>query len=406
MAVRYLGEDIKSGQAAIIAVVFLLFILLSILGAISNLALKEAKGAERSFRSRTAFFTAEAGVEDAVYRLKHGKNITDSFIISLNGSVSTTTVNNIFGGKEIKSNGEFLQNFRSLTSVLLEGEGAEFFYGVQVGLGGLHMSNLATVNGNVYSNGVIDGENSAKILGDATAVGSVSGMTIGDSLMGIARAPSFSNTTVHGSACPNQYCVIESPSQLNFPISSEQIINWKNSAVSGGISSGNYNLSGSQTATLGPKKITGNLTLSNNAVLTLTGTLWVQGNISLSNSAKIILHSSYGGNSEVVVSDGAFSTSNSANYQGAGTGSYVVLVTTSSSGNAISISNSAGSLIAYAPNGTASISNTARLNQLTANRINMTNSSVLNYETGLSNVNFSSGPSGGWTISEWKEVIQ
>src|SRR3989344_2551387 len=115
---KYQNKKIKREQAAMTAVIFLLFILLSILGAISNLALKEAKSAERSFRSRTAFFSAEAGVEDAVYRLKRGKIVADSFSISLNGSVSNTTISDISGGKEIKSNAEFLESFSSLRSVI------------------------------------------------------------------------------------------------------------------------------------------------------------------------------------------------------------------------------------------------------------------------------------------------
>ena len=396
----------KNGQAAITAVIFLLVIMLSVFSAVSGFAFKEAKAAEKNFRSRITFFSAEAGVDDAVYRLKRGKNVSSSFSISLNGSISTTTVSDVLGYKQIVSSGEFLESFRFLRSTLINGEGVAFFYGAHVGQGGLHMSNTSQINGSVFSNGVIDGANSAKITGDAVAVGVISDMTIGSSTAGTAIAPSFSNVTVHGLACPNQYCEVENSEVENFPISDFQITNWKNTAAAGGTFSGNYNLSGSQTAILGPKKITGNLTLSNNTIVILTGPLWVQGNIILSNSAVIILDVSYGSNSEVVVADGTFSTSNSANYQGSGPGSYVVLITTSSNGNAISINNSAGSLIAYAPNGTANVSNIAQLKQITANRVNMSNNSALNYESGLQNVNFVSGPSGGWTISEWKEVIQ
>src|SRR3989344_5907193 len=216
---KYQNIKIKNGQAAITAVIFLLFILLSILGAISNLALKEAKSAERGFRGRTAFFSAEAGVEDAVYRLKRGKNVTSSFSFSLNGSTASTTVSDIMGGKEIKSNSEFLENFKSLYSKVVSGEGAEFFYGVQVGAGGIETGNNATVNGSIYSNGPITGDNGTKVSGDVISVETVKEVTIGDSTSGIARAPSFVNTVVHGSVCPNQYCVVESPSSQNFPFS-------------------------------------------------------------------------------------------------------------------------------------------------------------------------------------------
>jgi len=163
---KYQNIKIKNGQAAITAVIFLLFILLSILGAISNLALKEAKSAERGFRGRTAFFSAEAGVEDAVYRLKRGKNVTSSFSFSLNGSTVSTTVSNIIGGKEIKSNSEFLENFKSLYSKVVSGEGADFFYGAQIGDGGLVMDNNSKVEGNVFSNGDTEGDLGAVVTGN------------------------------------------------------------------------------------------------------------------------------------------------------------------------------------------------------------------------------------------------
>ena len=74
------------------------------------------------------------------------------------------------------------------------------------------------------------------------------------------------------------------PSQP-LPITQEQITTWKDEATSGGVL-GNTNLTGSQKMTLGPKKINGSLTLSNNAVLTLSGTVYVTGTIVINNSAK------------------------------------------------------------------------------------------------------------------------
>jgi hypothetical protein len=53
---KYLNIEIKSGQAAMTAVIFLLFIMLSLLGALTFTSLSIAKGAERNFRSHTSFF--------------------------------------------------------------------------------------------------------------------------------------------------------------------------------------------------------------------------------------------------------------------------------------------------------------------------------------------------------------
>lgn len=420
----------KRGQAAMTAVLFLLFVLLSVLGAVSNFALKEARGAELGFRSRTAFFVAEAGIEDAVYRLKRRKNVASSFSIFLNGSSSTTTVSDILGEKEVKSTGEFLKSFRSLRSRLLSGEGAEFFYGVQVGAGGLSMDNNAIVNGNIYSNGPIDGENGTKILGNAVALGKIEDMTIGDSTSGVARAPSFDDTIVHGSLCPNQYCIVENPAPENFPISGEQITSFKSDASSGGTISGNCGDSGSSlckindndTLFLGPKKIAGNLVLTKKQTLVLTGTLYFTGYIDVDSSggATIKCDTSFGSQSCVLLTDSWIHIKNNSSFAGSGSSSsYIMVLTTLSDCNGsgspsgcthhnagIDLHNNATGAIFYASSSMAHLHNGVNVTQLVANKLELENNAIVNYESGLSNVNFSSGPSGGWTITEWKEVIQ
>lgn len=408
---------IKNGQAAITAVIFLLFILLSILGAISNLALKDARSAERNFRSRTAFFSAEAGIEDAVYRLKRGKNVASSFAISLNGSISSTTVSNISGGKEVKSTGEFLESFRSLRSILFSGGiEADFFYGVQVGAGGISMNNNAVVNGNIYSNGGITGSNGAKILGDAISVGEIKDMTIGSSTAGTARALSFSNTVVHGSACPNQYCVVENLPPENFPISQSDIDAWKSVASTGGNcaepqcdNNGNFKITNNEHASLGPKKITGKLEVDNGATLTLTGPLWVLGDVKFSNNCFVELPSSYGALSEVIVGSGKITISNGCSFSGSGnSSSYIMLVSekNSQTEEVMEVDNNSTGVIYFVPKGKIKMKNNASAKELAAHGIVLDNNAIISYEFGLSNVNFSSGPSGGWSISEWKEVIQ
>ena len=108
----------------------------------------------------------------------------------------------------------------------------------------------------------------------------------------------------------------------------------------------------------------------------------------------------------MIIADGTFSTANSAAFEGASGGSYIMMLTTSNSLNAINIANSAASLVAYAPYGTTTMSNTARLKEITANKLNMANSATLDYETGLADINFTSGPGGSWAIVRrtWREV--
>lgn len=236
----------------------------------------------------------------------------------------------------------------------------------------------------------------------------IDGMTIGSSSNGVARANQIVNSTVHGSACPNAYCIIENPPAQAMPISDGNITDWKNDAAAGGTYVGNYNISGTQQASLGPKKIQGDLMLSNSSILTVTGTLWVTGNIYVSNSSTIRLDPGYGANSGIVLTDGTITVSNSAIFQGAGTGSYVLLLTArdAKSQTSIFVSNASTGVIYYAGKSWIQFSNSATAKEATAWGITLSNSSTVTYESGLANMNFTSGPGAGWQLKKgtWREI--
>lgn len=202
----------------------------------------------------------------------------------------------------------------------------------------------------------------------------------------------------------NKSCTSQTdPTYQSFPVSDANLTQWQADATAGGISTGNYTV-GSSGATLGPKKIVGNLTVSNGGTLTLTGTLWVTGNITLDGGALIQLSSTYGTNDGVIVSDGTITISGGGRATGSGTtGSYIMMLTTSSSSSAASISGGAGAVIVYAQNGTITVSGGASLKEATGYRLSVGGGSSITYESGLTNNNFSSGPSGTWSVSSWKE---
>ena len=159
--------------------------------------------------------------------------------------------------------------------------------------------------------------------------------------------------------------------------------------------------------------------IKNTAVVTLTGTLWVSGDLTIQNSAVVGLNSSYGDASGLVLVDDPLNRSsksildvkNSAEIKGSGTpGSYIMLVSRNNSAenngdtDAIEVQNTSSAPIYYAPHGSIEIRNSAALKEVTAYKLEITNSATVTYETGLANINFSSGPSGGWSIDSWKEV--
>lgn len=453
----------KNGQAAMTAVIFLIFIMLSMLGAVTFTSLSVAKGAERSFRSRTSFFASEAGIDDAVYRFKRGKNVSGSFTLLLNGAVSTTTINTpLPSQKEIISSSNFNESFRALKSILSTGFGTSFVYGVQVGAGGLEMENTSKIIGSVYSNGHILGGNSPSITGDAFAAGTsrIDGMTVN----GSARAGLIINSTVGVNATSstdvqsvtigkNAYAnnIINStigqnayfwtsisgssvggsqfpstpiPSVLpaaQMPIPDSQIDTWESDATSGGIISSPCPYQPANGVILGPIQINCDVIIEGTKIVTMNGIIWIKGNFKIKNSAQLKLASSFGTKSGILIVDNPsnrltssqISVENSSKIIGSGSpGSYILAISRNNSAEfgggtkAIDVQNSANAPIYYAPHGSIHIENNANLKEATAYKLEIENSATVTYESGIANANFSSGPSGGWSISEWKEVIQ
>ena len=575
----------REGQAAILGVLFVMAAMLAATFGAASIGAKETRVANENMRSRSAYFAAEAGIEDAVYRTRRNKNLTSSFEISLNDATAATAVSTIGKTRTVTAEGESASAIRGLEVILKEStDEVQFFYGVQVGDGGLEMKNNSVVNGNIYSNGNIIGSSGAKITGDAfvagginenpsiewtnhdgdyffatvssnkdiaqsftasasgalnrisaylgkvgnpsnitvhitgdnggkpntssiasatlspSAVGSapswvniafenpatvssgtkywivldygsssavnywnwrkdtsdaytnntgkytsnwssgsaswtnVSGdlafrvwiggtntrienMIIGDASAGVgaARANAFVDVTVRGVECPNSNCIIDNLPREELPISDGVIQDWRNIAEAGGVcappicdSSGNYALDNGASGVLGPIKIPGNLTLSNNAILTMTGTIWVAGNVALSNNCNISLDASYGQNSGVLLTDGTITISNGCNLQGSGDpDSYIMTLSAKNSptNTVIGVDNNAMGVIYYAHGGRIHFSNNAQAKEATAYGIELDNGATITYESGLSNIDFSSVPTGGWTVDSWQEIV-
>lgn len=437
----------QNGQILIIALIFMVIILVAVVILLGFVG-QNVQGTRRGLAREQALQIADAGVDKGVWRLNQtagaytgeadtafANGVFDVSVAAISPTVREITATayvpdkiNITGTKTVK------------VRVQINTQIVQFNYGVQVGEGGLVMGNNSRVNGNVYSNGSIDGGSGARITGDAYSAGAggrifdriqidgsayahqIDGdVVIGGNAHGYvlteftaggnAYAYSLEDCTIGGSA---NYTTISScsvggtnnpgypgdpdPPSQPFPITDQQITDWKTTAEGGGTIVGDYILINGAQGTLGPRKITGNLNVSNNAKLTLTGPLWVVGTINLSNNGIVALNSSYGNSSETIVADGVVDVSNNAIFQGAGGDSYILMITTSSAADAFDVANNADTLIIFAPNGTVNISNNALLREVTAYRLNMSNNAVVTYESGLANVQFSGGPGGSWVI--------
>ncbi|MES2623481.1 MAG: choice-of-anchor R domain-containing protein [Patescibacteria group bacterium] len=251
--------------------------------------------------------------------------------------------------------------------------------------------------------------------------GSITNMGVGTSGSGSAWSDTVTNTTVSGSL----FCQIGSgnnkacdtskadPVPSPMPISQGNIDEWKALATAGG-STSTLTVNGVTSLTLGPKKINGNLTVTESARLNLTGPIYVTGNVTVSGSGKIYVDSSMGTASGIIVTDGRVDLNGSGGIYGSGTaGSYVVISSTSqcpsgagcSGSPAISVSGAAGSVVLSAPDGTVNFSGSAGVKAVVAKTMVMSGATNVTYDSGLADLEFTSGPSGSWTVSSWKESL-
>lgn len=225
---------------------------------------------------------------------------------------------------------------------------------------------------------------------------------------------SISNTTVLGSSYPGS----ANQATSSLPISDETIAQWEVDAAAGGTISTPCPYRITSTVTLGPVKINCDLEISNNAVINLAGMVWVNGDVTLANSSAVNVSPTISGRTPAIIADKTTNRStsskieitNSTAFNGYGTNSYIMLISMNNSAEnggsekAIDVANSVtGKLLVYAPHGEIIIQNSSVLKEATAWRLRLKNSATVIYETGLANLIFTSGPSGGYQIQSWQE---
>ncbi|MES2985929.1 MAG: choice-of-anchor R domain-containing protein [Patescibacteria group bacterium] len=280
----------------------------------------------------------------------------------------------------------------------------------KMGRQGNSWANLATTT--------LDADFKILVGGDA---GTITDMGVGTSGSGDAWANTVNNVTVTGALfCQsgtgnNKVCDTSKtdPAPVPLPITQGNIDEWKDEALAGG-STSTVSINGTDVITIGPKKINGDLTISASGKLYVTGTLHVTGDINVNGSGKIYVDSSMGADSVVIVTDGKIDLGGSGGVYGSGVaGSYVVMSTSSACPDAvgcggtpaISVNGAAGSVILSAPNGTVSFTGSAGVKSVVAKKMIMTGTTYITYDTGLTGLDFTSGPSGAWAVSSWKEVL-
>ncbi|MFH1461229.1 MAG: hypothetical protein ABIF84_02315 [Patescibacteria group bacterium] len=408
----------EKGAALLLSLIIILTASLFIGMSLSFLTMNSFSNAQAKIESIKSYYLAEAGIEDALWRLKNGMQISSPNTLTIgDGSTTIEITDPIGGSRTITSQGNIDNRIRKVTVVYaITSDKVNFHYGAQAGEGGVLMGSNSKIIGNVFSDGDISG---AGEITDTATVANINKKIEDVAIGGDAYTYSCGNADikgtlyyVHGGTIANcsygQLVVLENPIEpIDLPISESQINTWKEEASAGGIIYGDYTVSG--TRSLGPIKITGNLNISNNATFTATGLIYVQGNINASNNSTIRLDSSFNSLSGVIISDGKMSINNNITIRGSGeSGSYLMMLSTNNSidltSPAIKLDNNATGAIFYASHGAIYLSNNISVREATAYKLILDNNAVISYDIGLENINFSSGPGGGWSVENWREI--
>jgi hypothetical protein len=414
---------IQKGFVALYLTILVLALVFGIVVSISLLTLNQQKILRNITRSTQSYYLAEAGIEDALLRLKKKMNFSSPYSFKLGNGTTTVEISDIIGGsRTITSKGNISNTIKKIQVVYaISTQEVSFYYGAQVGAGGLIMGNGSKVLGNVYSNGSVIGagtiQNSVIVAGNGNRI---EGITVGEDATVFTCKNSIINgnlTYVSGGSVQN--CQVKGSTSIrpneipprDLPISQSQIDKWKGEAANGGVTTTDISISG--TKILGPIQIgtssnPKNLTVQNGATLIMKGTIYVTGNITFSNGSTIKLDSSYGSLSGVIIADGVITVENNVTISGSGQpGSYVLILSTKSNTTnpVIDIrNNSAGSAIYYANSGLIYLKNNMVAREVTGYKIQIENNAEIQYESGLEEANFSSGPGGSWEIVSWREI--
>ena len=408
----------QQGFVALIVAILVLVTMLSIGISISTLIISRYKISFNLSKSNQAYFAAESGIEDALLRLvEEDMNWTTSSTLKVGEATSTTQISEILGGaRNITSEANLRNIIRRVRAVYqISAEKALFYFGAQVGEGGIVMDDGSTIHGNVFSNGSVQAAANTEITGSAKVAKTgnyIEGAEIGtnawvdicrnSNITGILTCASSTNCT----AVITDLLTDEIATRT-MSISEEQIEKWKEDARLGGTTTGDYILSGKQEAFLGPKVIDGNLRVEGgSAKLFLTGTVWVTGSTTVQDSAQIRLdEASYGSFSGILISDNEVVLRDSGKALGTGQpGSYLLIISTTPGEPAITIQNKFEADILYTQNGWIMIQDTADMREVTGYGIHIKNNADVTYEVGLQDTAFSSGPGGSWEVTSWREI--
>jgi len=415
----------EKGAALLLSIILILSVSLIINLGLSSLTFHSLISARNKIKSIQSYYAAEAGIEDSLLRIKNEMQFSSPNTLTVGDSSTSIEISEelIGGSWDITCQGDTNNRIRKLTVTYGETiDGVSFYYGAQAGEGGVTMGNNSQIIGNFFSNSSIlpSGGGGGEIT-DTAIIALNENIIEATNVGGDAYAYSCKDSNITGTLyyvtggtitnC-SYGSLVELTNEIEaeeLPISLEQITDWKDEASTGGTFSGDYILDGGETVSLGPIKIIGNMIIDNNSFLILTGMIYVTGDIIIKNGATIQLDDGFGLLSGLIIGDGKITIGNNGIIQGSGEeGSFLMFLSTNNSVDptspAVNVSNNAQGAIFYASNGLIYLNNNIEIREATGYKLALDNNAIIRYETGLENINFTSGPGGGWQVQNWQEI--
>jgi hypothetical protein len=447
-----MGTRRSLGQAALIVVFGL-----GMMGVLSALAFswfgpKTVIRQKALVDSSKAYYAAQSGIDELMIRLRSHHNfgnVWDMVHELDNGSVFYATISGDLETKIATATGKFGAFTRRLeVRVASSSAKTSFLFAVQSGNGGFELERGTRIEGvggkpgNVYSNADILGErmtsgtSGSKILGNAWAVGKISGLngdtTGGVYITGDAAANELIRCEVLGDvqapAAPMSGCsygggftVAEAPEVR--PMETVDIVFWKQQAESS-LWPGDCMISGKAGPSdcsgvekqLGSVKIEGNLVVDSNTDFTLTGPVWVEGDLTINSNVDIYVDESLGIEGVVVVVDypadqfarGKIETASNVDFFETPQGGPAVFVSTNTEDDcsavpAIRVASNTATVVFTAPNGCVFFQSNSFVRGVLAKKIHLSNNSVIEYDPRLATVILRTGL-GGWAVTSFRET--
>jgi Tfp pilus assembly protein PilX len=134
---------IQKGFVALYLTILVLALVFGIVVSIYLLTLNQQKILRNITRSTQSYYLAEAGIEDALLRLKKKMNFSSPYSFKLGNGTTTVEISDIIGGsRTITSKGNISNTIKKIQVVYaISKQKVSFYYGAQVGAGGLIMGN-------------------------------------------------------------------------------------------------------------------------------------------------------------------------------------------------------------------------------------------------------------------------